>query len=393
MAINDISLTAGMRSNLLNLQQTANLLNKTQGRLSTGKKVNSALDNPIAYFASRAHLSRANDITSLKEGMGESIQTIKAADSGIKAITDLIESAKGLGKSALGASKNQIKVQFTTLTATDSIDVGGVTYSVVASEGAIADPASEVANSDDISTIVSRLATLINANEETDAANDMVAIASGSTLILEAKSALTAITEGNYATYVDSSGATGADDLTDTDNYHVFSERRALGNQYNSLMQQIDAVANSSGYKGVNLLMEQDINVAFEGTSLSVKGFSATASDLQLSTRATTTGGGDAWGWTLNSDISVDVGKADIGIATLRSESYKLSNNVSIISIQQDFSTTMVNTLTVGADNLTLADMNEEGASMLMLQTRQALSTTALSLSSQAAQSVMRLFG
>jgi flagellin-like hook-associated protein FlgL len=52
----------------------------------------------------------------------------------------------------------------------------------------------------------------------------------------------------------------------------------------------------------------------------------------------------------------------------------------------------MINTLNTGADKLTLADMNEEGANMLMLQTRQALGTTSLSLSSEAAQSVMRLF-
>ncbi len=391
MAINDISLTAGMRSNLISLQSTAQLLNKTQERLASGKKVNSALDNPIAYFASRAHLSRANDIASLKDGMGEAIQTIKAADSGIKALTDLIETAKALGNSALGASKNQIKVQFTALAAGASITVGGDAYSVVASEGAITDPATEVATSDDVATVVSRLAALINANEETT--EDMLATASGSTLILNAKAADVAITEGNYTTYVNSSGIATAEDLTDTDSYHVFSERRALATQYNTMMQQIDAVANSSGYKGVNLLMDQDLNVAFEGTSLNVKGFSSTASDLQLNTTATTTGGGDLWGWTLNSDISIDVGKLDVGTATLRSESQKMSNNLSIINIQQEFSTKMVSTLTIGADNLTLADMNEEGANMLMLQTRQSLSTTALSLSSQAAQSVLRLFG
>jgi len=72
--------------------------------------------------------------------------------------------------------------------------------------------------------------------------------------------------------------------------------------------------------------------------------------------------------------------------------SSKLSSNLSIITTRQDFSTNMVNTLTEGSDALTLADTNEEGANMLMLQTRQSLATTALSLSAQAAQSVLKLF-
>ena len=78
--------------------------------------------------------------------------------------------------------------------------------------------------------------------------------------------------------------------------------------------------------------------------------------------------------------------------ATLRQNSSKLSGNLSIITVRNDFSTNMINTLIEGSDKLTLADSNEEGANMLMLQTRQTLSTTALSLSAQAAQSVLRLF-
>jgi len=77
----------------------------------------------------------------------------------------------------------------------------------------------------------------------------------------------------------------------------------------------------------------------------------------------------------------------------LRSESAKLSSNLSIITVRQDFTDNMINVLTQGSDDLTLADTNEEGANMLMLQTRQSLSSTALSLSAQAAQSVLRLFG
>ena len=152
---------------------------------------------------------------------------------------------------------------------------------------------------------------------------------------------------------------------------------------------QITELAEDSGYKGKNLLSNTDtlrsMTVQFEGTTLSVDGFDATATGLNM-TQATWTAGGVA-------AISSDLTKLDTALSTMRQNSSKLAGNLSIITVRQDFSTNMINALTEGADKLTLADTNEEGANMLMLQTRQSLSTTALSLSAQAAQSVLRLFG
>jgi flagellin len=82
----------------------------------------------------------------------------------------------------------------------------------------------------------------------------------------------------------------------------------------------------------------------------------------------------------------------DSAVAGMRTEAQKLASNLSTISIREDFTDNMIDTLNTGADNLTLADMNEEGANMLMLQTRQQLGTTSLSMSSQAAQTVLSLF-
>ncbi|MCJ7833350.1 MAG: flagellin, partial [Deltaproteobacteria bacterium] len=78
--------------------------------------------------------------------------------------------------------------------------------------------------------------------------------------------------------------------------------------------------------------------------------------------------------------------------STLRSQAKAFGSNLSIVQTRQDFTKNLINTLQVGADNLTLADMNEESANMLMLQTRQSLGTTSLSIASQAAQAVLRLF-
>ncbi|MBN2705204.1 MAG: flagellin, partial [Deltaproteobacteria bacterium] len=102
----DISLTAGMRQNLYSLQSTAMLMDQTAGRLSSGKKVETALDDPISYFAAESHRQRATDLTARKDQMGEAIQTVKAGNAGIEALTDLVASAKSLVNSALSADSS-----------------------------------------------------------------------------------------------------------------------------------------------------------------------------------------------------------------------------------------------------------------------------------------------
>lgn len=95
MATNDIQLTAGIRSNLLLLQQTTVKLDRTQQRLATGNKINSALDGAVAYFASKGLNRRADDLSTLKDSIGQSISTIKAADTGVTAIESFIDRAQG----------------------------------------------------------------------------------------------------------------------------------------------------------------------------------------------------------------------------------------------------------------------------------------------------------
>ena len=96
MALNNIALTTGMSQNLFSLQKTNQMMDKTASRLSTGKKVQTALDDPINFFAAQGHNQRASDLSARKDQMGEAIQTIKAANNGIEAITTLIASAKSL---------------------------------------------------------------------------------------------------------------------------------------------------------------------------------------------------------------------------------------------------------------------------------------------------------
>jgi len=119
MALSNVSLTAGARANLLSLQQTANLLNTTQNRLSTGKRVSSALDGATAYFASVGFLNRANDLSNIKDGLSNSLSTVKSASLAIDSITKIVQQAQGLTTSALqttdATTRSGLAVQFNDL--------------------------------------------------------------------------------------------------------------------------------------------------------------------------------------------------------------------------------------------------------------------------------------
>jgi flagellin-like hook-associated protein FlgL len=279
MALSTISLTSGMRANLFSLQKTSLDMEVTQKRLSTGLKVNSALDDPINFFTAQEHKMRASDLASRKDGMSEAIQTIKAANVGIEGINNLIAQAKSLAQSALSAGS------------TDAL---------------------------------------------------------------------------------------------------------AFGTQFGEVLSQINEMAEDSGYKGINLLQSGELTIEFAPSAgdatLKLVGFGGT--DTQFTTIGASVTSTD---WVSGTDISTAVIQSAIdGLETamgdLRTESKKLSSNLSIITAREDFTSNMTNTLKDGAAKLTEADMNEEGANMLMLQTRQALGTTSLSMASQAAQSVLRLF-
>ncbi len=99
--MSDITLSAAVRQNLLTLQSTADFMSGVQNKLATGKKVNSALDNPNSFFTASGLNARASDLGTLLDDMGQSVQTIKAADKGITTITELVKSAKAKANQAL----------------------------------------------------------------------------------------------------------------------------------------------------------------------------------------------------------------------------------------------------------------------------------------------------
>ena len=324
--MSEISLTASMRSNLLSLQNTQSLMDQTQERLSTGKKVNSAIDNPSSYYTAQSLNNRASDLSALLDSMGQAIQTIQAADEGIEAITDFASQAKAVAQSAA--------------------------------------------------------------------------------------------------------------DSTDAE------ERASYMEQFNNILKQIDGIAKDSGYKGVNLLDGGTLTVKFNekgDSKLEITGKPADTTGLELDDAAgwglsatgkeklsdlndakdayaeamAPGGGGDAGGtlkqavddaqaeYDAQLELDIKAGAAKIeeaitavdgAISTLRNWASEFGNNYSIVQSRESFTENLINVLTEGADKLTLADMNEESANMLALQTRQQLAINSLSLASQAAQSVLQLF-
>jgi flagellin len=165
--------------------------------------------------------------------------------------------------------------------------------------------------------------------------------------------------------------------------------RASYQTQYNILLQQIDALTLDSSYHGVNLLSGGNLTATFNesgSSTLSVAGTSLNATGLGLAALT---------GQDFQSDFAIDeiVGDLDAALTSLRAEATRFGSNLAILQARQDFTEAMAETLKAGADDLVLADANEEGANLLALQTRQALSITALSLSSIGAQAVLRLFG
>ena len=114
----DINLSASIRTNLLSLQSTNALFERTSERLSTGLKVNSALDGSSAYFTAKSLNNRAGDLAALKDGMGQAIQTLKAADKGIEALTTLVSQAKTIAEQAKEASAQISKIESTVAAST-----------------------------------------------------------------------------------------------------------------------------------------------------------------------------------------------------------------------------------------------------------------------------------
>ena len=162
-------------------------------------------------------------------------------------------------------------------------------------------------------------------------------------------------------------------------------EENSSINQFNQILTQYDMLINDSWYKGVNLLKSQDLKVVFNESrtsDLDIKGVDATTKGLGLKTAD----------WSNTDGVQNSLDQIDSAINQLRLYASEFGNYYQIVTTRENFTNALINVLTEGADALTLADMNQESANMLALQTRQQLAVNSLSLASQASQSVLKLF-
>lgn len=290
-----VTLSAGIRDTLVTIQQTVADATIAQNRLATGKKVNSALDNPLNYFAAAGLDQRASDLSGLQDNMQQTVRTIAAASAGIDGMTKLFQTAQGLANAAAAES----------------------------------DPV----------------------------------------------------------------------------------RRNTLTTQFNTVLSQVDELMKNSGYGGTNLLNGDKLNVSFDPKSTtstlaiqtnagSMGTGALTSSNLGVPTSAagawtnatTVAGGTSATSNTVgDAAIAAKLTQLSTAIGTLRTEASGLGSTQAIMAARQAFTTSMVNTLKSGSGDLTLADLNEEGAKLSSLNTRGQLAQTALSLATQRDQQVLLL--
>ena len=415
----DISLTASMRTNLLSLQNTQSLMDMTQERLSTGLKVNSAIDNASSYYTAQSLNNRASDLSALLDSMGQGIQTIQAANEGIEAITEFVEQAKAIANSARdAASKTDVKTlnaKFSDLTTPQTPKTSAATALTLEIKKVNGDKVEALGSSDEHDKAVTAALATLNAKlaagelggkdasafkAAADAAmkeftgtvlEDVMefSISADGKVSLTAKAGyqIAAKGAGEFAGQGDKAADTGLAGDTATSTVNVNTDRQKYAEQFNEIMRQIDKLAKDSGYKGINLLQMNTLTVIFNedrSSQIEVKGVDASSTGLKISNPVDS--------WQTDEDINKSITEAENAISELRIMASDYGNYYSIVQNRQDFTKNLINVLTEGADNLTLADMNEESANMLALQTRQQLAINSLSLASQAAQGVLQLF-
>ncbi|SMX57318.1 Putative flagellin protein, C-terminus fljM [Bradyrhizobium sp. ORS 285] len=178
MKMSGIVLSASVRQNLLSLQSTAQLLATTQNNLSTGKKVNSALDNPTNFFTAQGLDNRASDISNLLDGIGNGVQVLQAANTGITSLQKLVDSAKSIANQVLQSS-----VGYSTKSSVTSAALTGATASSLLGASTTAVTGSAVLN--DNTTAVAITSTTKLSGTAGTSSNDLATgITSGETLVV-----------------------------------------------------------------------------------------------------------------------------------------------------------------------------------------------------------------
>jgi flagellin len=412
--MSSIVLSASVRQNLLSLQSTADLLSTTQNRLATGNKVNSALDNPTNFFTAQGLENRASDINNLLDSIGNGVQVLQAANTGITSLQKLVDTAKSIASQVLQAPAGySVKASATTAapTGAGALAVAGTINDLtnagtnsLNSKTFVFTPAVGAATTITVSSTVA--AGNVNSIDAFNAALTSAGIALTASLAADgsigftstndnASQILTAgttpaantIALSGTATFalVTPAGGTAGKPLADAASQTI---RASLVKQYNDIITQISTTAQDSSFNGINLLNGDNLKLTFNETgksTLNIQGVTFNAAGLGVASLTASTDFLD------NSSANAALVKLSAASTTLRTEASALGSNLSVVQIRQDFNKSLINVLQTGSSNLTLADTNEEAANSQALSTRQSIAVSALALANQSQQSVLQL--
>ena len=412
MSLSNITLSAAVRQNLLSLQGTADLLATTQGRLATGKKVNSALDNPTNFFTAAGLDARASDISNLLDSIGNGVQVLQAANTGITSLSKLVDTAKSIANQVLqqptgylqkasatslaptGAGALGVVGTATDLTVAGTNSLNGLTFVFTPAAGAattitLGTGAGKVNSIDAFNAALTSAGLGLTASFATNGSITLTSTNDNASQTLTTGTTAAAnniaISGTDTATLVTPTGGGAGLPLADPVSQ---AARSGLVTQYNQILTQITTTAQDSSFNGINLLNGDNLKLTFNETgksTLSITGVTYNATGLGLNTLVSGTDFLD------NNSANKALTALSAASTSLRTEASALGSNLSIVQIRQDFSKNLINVLQTGSSNLTLADTNQEAANSQALSTRQSIAVSALALANQAQQSVLQL--
>jgi flagellin-like hook-associated protein FlgL len=383
-----IVLSASVRQNLLALQSTASLLATTQNDLATGNKVNTALDNPTNFFTAQGLNNRASDISNLLDGIGNGVQVLQAANTGITSLQQLVDTAKSIANQVLQTTvgyspkstvSSAAAVGGTAANLVDNLTIKSGDVLAIAATGGGTATSITFGATESLAQLNAALAAN-NLSASLDNSNKLVITTTNDA----ASSTIGAVTYTNTGGGTVTFGAVGAP-VADPASQTI---RSNLVSQYNNVIAQITTTAQDASFNGINLLNGDNLKLTFNETgksTLNITGVTYDATGLGLTTLVSGTNFLD------NNSANATIAKLTNASNALRSEASTLGSNLSVVQIRQDFSKNLINVLQTGASNLTLADTNEEAANSQALSTRQSIAVSALALANQSQASVLQL--
>lgn len=384
--MSDVTLSAAVRSSLLSLQNTTSLVERTQGRLSTGLEVASAIDDPVAFFQAKSLNDRAFDFNEKKDGIDQGVSTVTAALGGLESIEAIVRQLKGIAsslKSATGTQFTDLVSQYSTLRSqigelandasyqgTNLIDNNTESLAVSFSDQTSSQLTISAANSRETGLGIEAVAV---------GTNTTFNYAAGSQLQVSDGASITVTYQGTGVTYAEGSGAT------------ITFGTTSIAFSYAVDTTAVDTVTLTQG-QILTITIGSEIGSGAGSTGGFVSLGAGAATQATAVTINTTGNVTNFVSEGVTSTIDALTTELDGALTTLRARTQTLGSNVALLQTRLDFTADYVNTLETGSGKLTLADLNEEGANLLALQTRQQLGISALAFAGQAEQGILGLF-